>query len=95
MHISSFIEELKYLGHFIIEDLSDTEDFQQEARSLYSKVNMFMKKLYFSFVEVKCCVFGTFCFSLYSSSLWARFRSCDLKRLEVCYKIIFRASWTK
>ena len=50
---------------------------------------MLIRKFNFCFVEVKCLL-RTFCYSLYMSSFWTKFRVSDLKRLEVCYNTIFR-----
>ena len=86
----SYVEEFKNIGHFITVEFSDTKAIQRDVRSLFSRGIMLIRKFNFCSVEVKCFLFRAFRHSLYTSSLWARFRVGDLKRLEVCYNTIFR-----
>ena len=49
-----YVEEFKYLGHFMTEEFSDTKDIQREFHSLYSRGNMLIRKFSFCIGEVKC-----------------------------------------
>ena len=88
--ILKYVGSFKYLGHFITEDFTDKLDLDREIRSLYCRGNQLVRKFGFCSMEVKCSLFRTFCYSLYTSNLWANFRICDIKRLEVAYNTIFR-----
>ena len=61
-----------------------------ENRTRRVKTNVGLALRMFSYVEVKCCLFRTFSYSLYISSLCLRSRVRDLMRLEVCYNTVFK-----
>ena len=52
--------------------------------------NTLIRKFSFCTYDVLCCLFKTFCYSLYCSSLWTNYRKSSLYKLKVCYNNIMR-----
>ena len=83
--ILKYVETFRYLGHIITCNQSDEQDMLREVRSLYYRGNMLSNKFSFCTEDIKCCIFRTFCESLYSSSLRSQFRVCVAQKVKVCY----------
>ena len=49
-----------------------------------------MRRFKFLGPEIKCSLFKSYCYGLYTSSLWAKFRQSTLNKLKVCYNDIMR-----
>ena len=77
--------EVKYLGHFICNDLSDDKDMYRQCRRLYAQANTLCRKFMSCSVPVKLTLFRTFCTPLYTAQLWCRYRQSSLRRLTVAY----------
>ena len=85
-----YVNEFKYLGHFITNNCRDDIDILKEVRSLYSRGNTIIRKFHYCTLDVKCSLFQTYCYSLYGGALWASFNNYNMKRLNVCYNNIMR-----
>ena len=67
-----------------------TLDINREMKSLYSRGNMLIRKFNFLPIDIKCSLFKTYCYSMYTCSLWSRYNQSTLYRLKVCYNSIMR-----
>ena len=85
-----YVDNFKYLGHYIVGDLSDDLDISREVRSLYSRGNTIVRKFNFLTQDVKKSLFKSYCYPLYASPLWCNFRRASLYRLKVAYNNIMR-----
>ena len=85
-----YVKSFKYLGHIICSNLRDEDDINREIRNLYARGNTIIRKFSFAPVDVKCTLFKSFCYSLFSCSLWANARRASLYKLNVCYNNIMR-----
>ena len=86
----SYVDQFKYLGHFITADFADDLDIDRERRSLAARGNILLRKFGQCSYEVKCMLFKTYCYQLYSCSLWARYKKSSINRLRVCFNTILR-----
>ena len=71
-------------------DLTYVDDILREVRSLSVWGNILIRKSSFCTYDVLCCLFKTFCISLYCSALWSNFRQTTLYMLKVRYNNIMR-----
>ncbi len=72
--------EVTYLGHVIVNDLSDDSD-----RSLYAQANMLSRKFSMCSVSVKISLFRAYCTPLYTAYLWCRYEQDSIRKLTVAY----------
>jgi len=66
----SFLTQCKYLGHFIEDTLYDDSDINRELRCLFTRANVFNRRLCCCLVDMKLQLFRTFCLYFYYSGLW-------------------------
>ena len=85
-----YVSNFRYLGHYITTDFRDDTDIQRELKSLYTRGNIIVRKFGFLTTDVKCTLFKSFCYPLYTSSLWSRFNQYCLNKLKVAYNNIMR-----
>ncbi len=60
-------DKIKYLGHRIVNDLSDDKDSDRQCHKMYAQVNMLARKFSICSVDVKVALFGVFCTPLYTA----------------------------
>ena len=65
-----FCNEFKYLGHWLVNDLSDVKDMKREMRALYARVNNLIGCFNVCSANVKCLLWRTFVNCLYGVGLW-------------------------
>ena len=85
-----YVKSFKYLGHIISDDCSDDLDIQRELRSLSIRGNTIIRRFGFLSLEVKSSLFRSYCYGMYTCSLWAQYRQVSLDKLKVCYNNIMR-----
>ena len=86
----TYVNSFTYLGHVINSELSDDDDIEKEMRKLCVQGNTLIRKFGFCNLDVKCCLFRSYCYSLYCSSLWSDYRVCRMNKLKVIYNDIMR-----
>ena len=79
------VEQVKYLGHYITEDLTDDADIARQNRVLCCQDNMVLRKFHMCSVDVKLALFRAHCTSMYCSHLWWSFRKPTMTRFVTCY----------
>ena len=81
----------KYLGHCINDELSDDDDMTRQRNKIYAQGNALIRKLYMWPTEnVKIALFESYCTTVYTSTLWCKYRRESLRKLCVAYNNIFR-----
>ena len=65
-------------------------DIGREIKSLYARGNMLIRSFNFLTIDTKCALFKTYCYQMYTSSLWSNYNQSSLQRLRVCYNSIMR-----
>ena len=79
-----------YLGHVISNDFYDDLDIARETRNLYVRGNTIIRKFSSLDINVKIALFKSYCYPLYTCSLWSRYRVASLNKLKVCYNNVMR-----
>ena len=80
----------KYLGHCINDELSDDDDTTRQRNKIYAQGNALIRKFYMCTENVKIALFKSYCTTLYTSTLWCKYRRESLPKLCVAYNNIFR-----
>ena len=88
--IISYVKTFRYLGHVISSDFTDDEDIERETRNLYTRGNTIARKFGFLDVEIKYSLFKSYCYSLYTCSLWVRYNRTSMNKIRVAYNNVLR-----
>ena len=83
-------DEVKYLGHYLTNDLSDDRDIYKQRRMLYAQANVLVRKFSMCSAPVKATLFKTFCTPMYTAHLWRRFKKSSMQKLNVAYNDAMR-----
>ncbi|KAI4809865.1 hypothetical protein KUCAC02_018721 [Chaenocephalus aceratus] len=67
--------EMKYLGHYISDDLTDDKDIHRQRCKLYAQAHILMRKFHKCSVDVKVSLFKAFCTPLYTAHLWSNYKA--------------------
>ena len=84
------VNQCKYLGHVITDDLKDDSDIARQYKRIYAQGNALIRKFYMCSEHVKCTLFRSFCTSLYTCQLWCNYKSESIRKLYVAYNNVFR-----
>nr|XP_026497961.1 uncharacterized protein LOC113402054 [Vanessa tameamea] len=84
------VDRIKYLGHWITEDLKDNVDIERERRSLSVRCNMLIRRFAKCTKQVKTTLFNAYCQSFYACSLWVNYTRRAYSDLRVQYNNAFR-----
>ncbi|XP_045781568.1 uncharacterized protein LOC123878440 [Maniola jurtina] len=84
------VQQFKYLGHYVSEDLKDHVDIERERRALAVKCNMLARRFARCSKETKITLFKAYCQNFYSGSLWVNFSKKAIDTLRVQYNNGFR-----
>ena len=76
------VENCKYLGITISTKNSDL-DLKRQMRKIYANANLLLRKFSCCSVSVKCCLFKTYCSTLYCALMWFDCTKTALKKLKV------------
>ena len=98
MHVPEFeinntavdrVSMYKYLGHCINDELSDDDDMTRQRNKIYAQGNALIRKFYMCTENVKIALFKSYCTTLYTSTMWCKYRRESLRKLCVAYNNIF------
>ena len=78
-------KEMKYLGHFLTDDLNDDSDIYRQHCKLYTQANMLLHKFSMCSVNVNCSLFRAFCTPLCTAHLWCCYGESGMRRLIEAY----------
>jgi hypothetical protein len=79
------VENVKYLGHVICNNLKDDHDMLNQIKSLYCRSNMLSRKFFKCSDYIKCSLFKAYCSNLYCGSLWFKYTQGAYNRLRVAF----------
>ena len=88
--VLQYVESFRYLGHIITNDFKDDVDIQRELKSIYVRGNVLVRKFGFLPLAIKCELFRTYCYPMYTSALWSNYRVASIRKLRVAYNNIMR-----
>ncbi len=86
----TFVNDIKYLGFMLNEDMSDSTDMIRHKKYLYCKGNLLTNKFKHCSHDVKLRLFSTYCYNVYGGHLWTSYTPTDLKKLTVAFNDIYR-----
>ena len=81
---------VKYLGHYISDDMSDNRDIKRQYQYLYGRANMLVKKFKNCSDDIKVQLFRSYCTGMYTGQLWWNYSKCVIRKLIVAYNRAFR-----
>lgn len=84
------VQNFKYLGHVVTEDLKDDSDIERERRAMAVRCNMLARRFARCSFEVKTTLFKAFCQTLYTCNLWINYTQRAFNALRVQYNNAFR-----
>ena len=79
------VNVVKYLGHFISNDLSDDADIKRQIRQTYAQANLILRKFSMCSLEVKLKLFRSYCSCLYTAQLWWNYNKGIINNMYVAF----------
>jgi len=80
-----FVTSFKYLGHVLMNNMSDNADIEREMRNMFARCHMLISRYKYCSLSVKCVLFRTYCLCMYNVSLWKNFTTTGLSKMKSCY----------
>ena len=71
-------------------NLTDDDDIARQKICFYAHVNVLARKFRFCSSGIKNVLFHSYCGTMYTSSLWCKFKKQSLKSVNVAYNNSFR-----
>ena len=78
------VDQCKYLGIIISVKHCDA-DLKRQMRKYYANANMLLRKLSYCSPDVKCCMFKSYCSTMYCSSMWFDSTVTAMRKLKIAY----------
>ena len=78
------VDKCKYLG-IIISEANCDGDLKRQMRKYYANANMLLRKFSYCSPDVKCCMFKSYCATMYCSSMWFDSTVTSIKKLKIAY----------
>ena len=75
------VNNVKYLGHVITNDMTDDADVMRQRRQLYALGNVLSRRFHIRSIEVKNTLFRSFCTPMYTCQLWWNFSAPSMHKL--------------
>ena len=89
-NVLPYTTKCKYLGHIINNNLTDDDDIARQKICFYAQANVLARKFRFCSSGIKNVLFHSYCGTMYTSSLWCKFKKQSLKSVNVAYNNSFR-----
>ena len=86
--VIKYVDLFQYLGRVISKYFTDNDDIARETRNLYIRGNSIVLKFGFLDVDIECALFKSYCYNLYTCSLWSSFRQESINKIRVAYNNI-------
>lgn len=83
-------KKIKYLGHFITDDMNDDDDIYRQCCKLYAQANTIARKFSCCSTQVKVALFKAYCTPLYTAHLWSFYKKSSMQKLQVAYNDAMR-----
>ena len=89
-NILKVVHVVKYLGHYVNDDLTDDADISRQIRKQYVQANILLRKFYMCSLDVKLSLFRTYCSPMYTAQLWWNYKKCTITKLHTVYHNTFK-----
>ena len=83
-------KKVKYLGHFLTEDMTDDDDIRRQCCKMYAQANTLARRFHSCTDDVKISLFKAYCTPLYTAYLWINYKKASMKKLQVAYNDALR-----
>ena len=81
-NVLPYTTKCKYLGHIINNNLTDDDDIARQKSCFYAQANVLARKFRFCSSGIKNVLFHSYCGTMYTSSLWCKFKKQSLKSVN-------------
>ena len=81
---------IKYLGHYISNDMMDDNDIRRQCRQLYLQANLLLRRFHMCSIDVKITLFKSFCSPMYTAHLWWNYKNATIRKLYISYHNILK-----
>ena len=78
------VDKCKYLG-IIVSETNCDGDLKRQMRKYYTNANMLLRKFSCCSPDVKCCMYKSYCSTMYCSSMWFDSTVTSMKKLKIAY----------
>ena len=80
-----FVNQFKYLGNILTQNLRDDVDIEREIKCLFVRCNILMSRFKYCSLSVKLKLFQSYCICFYNTALWNSHNKATLDRFVSCY----------
>ena len=81
-HVIPVVDKCKYL-RITVREANCDNDLKRQMREYYANVNMLLQKFSNCSPDVKCCMFNSYCATMYCSSIWFGSTVTSMKKLKI------------
>ena len=74
-NVLPYTTKCKYLGHIINNNLTDDGDIARQKICFYAHANVLARTFSFCSSRIKNVLFHSYCGTMYTSSLWCKFKN--------------------
>ena len=78
------VDQCKYLG-IIISVKNCDANLKRQMRKYYANANILLHKFSYCSPDVKCCMFKSYCSTMYCSSMWFDSTVTAMRKLKIAY----------
>ncbi len=79
-NVLPYTTKRKYLGHIINNNLTDDADIARQKIYFYAHANVLARKFRFCCSGIKNVLFHSYCGTMYTSSLWYKFKKTKFEK---------------
>ena len=83
-HVIPALDQCKYL-RIIVSKANCNSDLKRRMGKCYANANMLLRKFTYCSPDVKCCMFKSYCATMYCSSMWFDSTVTSMKKLKIAY----------
>jgi len=76
-----YVSSFKYLGHVILNNLTDASDIQREICKMFVRTNKLVRRFSMCSFDVKVMLFRSYCICLYDAALWSVYNAGTISKL--------------
>ena len=88
-HVIPAVDKCKYL-EIVVSEANCDGDSNGNMRKYYANVNMLLRKFSYCSPDVKCCMFKSYCATMYCLSMWFDSTVTSMKKLKIAYNNVLR-----
>ena len=79
------VDNCNYFG-IIVSETNCDGDLKRQLRKYYANPNMLIRKFSYCSPDVKCCMFKSYCPTMYCSFMWFDSTVTSMNKMKIAYK---------